>query len=140
MARGEAETDEFRTFRKQLYHASIAHVLAPLKHYMTQYDIIRCPDGHFRRVIYNLGPFIADYPEQVILAGIVTGWCPKYAPPNHIHHGLTQYNVLGAGPRPRGLVSWEPETRAPMSILSKLSEILALKQAGQRGGLTQTSL
>ncbi|KAH9943733.1 hypothetical protein B0H21DRAFT_779671 [Amylocystis lapponica] len=37
----------------------------------------RCLDGHFRCVIYELGPFIADYPEQVILAGIVQGWCPK---------------------------------------------------------------
>ena len=76
-ARGEAETDEFRTFRKQLYHASIAHILTPLKRFMTDYDVVRCPDGHFRRVIYDLGPFIADYPEQVVLAGIVTGWCPK---------------------------------------------------------------
>lgn len=37
-----------------------------------------CPDGHFRRVIYDLGPFIGDYPEQVMLAGIVQGWCAKY--------------------------------------------------------------
>ena len=36
-----------------------------------------CPDGHFRRVIYDLGPFIADYPEQVMLTGIVQGWCPR---------------------------------------------------------------
>ena len=77
VARGEAETDEFRTFRKQLYHASIAHILTPLKPFMTDYDVVRCPDRHFRRVIYDLGPFIADYPEQVVLAGIVTGWCPK---------------------------------------------------------------
>jgi hypothetical protein len=37
----------------------------------------RCPDGHFRRVIYDLAAFIADYPEQVLLTGIVQGWCPK---------------------------------------------------------------
>ena len=37
----------------------------------------RCPDGHFRRIIYDLGPFIADYPEQVMLTGIVQGWCPR---------------------------------------------------------------
>ena len=78
-ARGEADTDEFRTFRKQLYHASIAHILQPLKPYMEErYDVVRCPDHYYRRVIYGLGPFIADYPEQVMLAGIVTGWCPKY--------------------------------------------------------------
>jgi hypothetical protein len=45
---------------------------------MTQPEVVKCPDGHFRRVIYGLGPYIADYPEQVWLAGIVQGWCPKY--------------------------------------------------------------
>jgi len=39
--------------------------------------IRRCPDGHFRHVIYDLVAFIADYPEQVMLTGIVQGWCPK---------------------------------------------------------------
>ena len=39
---------------------------------------VRCPDEHFRRAIFDLGPIIADYPEQVMLAGIVSGWCPKY--------------------------------------------------------------
>ena len=57
-----------------------------LKHYMTEYDVVRCPDGHFCCVIYDLGPFIADYPEQVVLAGIVTGWCPKYVASNHADH------------------------------------------------------
>jgi hypothetical protein len=36
-----------------------------------------CPDGHFRWVIYDLLSFIADYLEQVMLGGIVQGWCPK---------------------------------------------------------------
>lgn len=40
--------------------------------------ITRCADGHFRRVIYGLGPYIADYPEQVLLACVVNGWCPRY--------------------------------------------------------------
>ncbi|TFK60592.1 hypothetical protein BDN72DRAFT_872887 [Pluteus cervinus] len=44
---------------------------------MTKPVVRRCPDGHFRRIIYDLGAFIADYPEQVVLAGIVSGWCPK---------------------------------------------------------------
>ncbi|KAH9912325.1 uncharacterized protein B0H18DRAFT_1088486 [Fomitopsis serialis] len=87
-ARGETETDEFRTFRKQLYHASIAHVMAPLRPYMQTHDVVRCPDSHFRRVIYELGPFIADYPEQVVLSGIVSGWCPKcLLPPEELHRG-----------------------------------------------------
>jgi hypothetical protein len=45
---------------------------------MTHPDIVRCPDDHFRRAFFGLGPVIADYPEQVILTGIVSGWCPKY--------------------------------------------------------------
>ncbi|KAH9911207.1 uncharacterized protein B0H18DRAFT_1089328 [Fomitopsis serialis] len=87
-ARGEAETDEFRTFRKQLYHVSIAHIMSPLRPYMETYNVVCCPDGHFRRVIYQLGPFIADYPEQVVLSGIVTGWCPKcLLPPEDLYKG-----------------------------------------------------
>jgi len=35
--------------------------------------VCRCPDGHFRHVIYDLLAFIANYPEQVMLAGIVQG-------------------------------------------------------------------
>jgi hypothetical protein len=37
-----------------------------------------CADGQYRRVIYGLGPYIADYPEQALLACIVQNWCPKY--------------------------------------------------------------
>ncbi|KAG1882348.1 hypothetical protein F4604DRAFT_1879473 [Suillus subluteus] len=39
--------------------------------------IARFGDGHFRRVIYSLGPYIADYEEQVLLTCIVCGWCPR---------------------------------------------------------------
>ncbi|KAJ7725533.1 hypothetical protein B0H16DRAFT_1781820 [Mycena metata] len=68
---------QFRTFKKQLYHSSLAAVLSSLKPGMTNPVVRRCPDGHFRRAIYDFGPFIADYPEQVMLAGIVQGWCAK---------------------------------------------------------------
>ncbi len=68
----------FRTFKKQLYHQSIATILQSLKSAMSQPVVCRCPDGHFCRVSYDLGSFIADYPEQVLLLGIVSGWCAKY--------------------------------------------------------------
>jgi hypothetical protein len=45
---------------------------------MTAPEVVHFPDGHFRRVIYGLGPYIADYPEQALLACVVQGWCPKY--------------------------------------------------------------
>ncbi|KZP25615.1 hypothetical protein FIBSPDRAFT_733491 [Athelia psychrophila] len=67
----------FRTFKRQLYHSSIAAILRTLRDGMSKPVIRLCPDGHFRRVIYDLAAFIADYPEQVLLAGIVQGWCPK---------------------------------------------------------------
>lgn len=45
---------------------------------MTVPEVVMCPDGHFRRAIYGLGPYIADYPEQVWLSGIVQGWCSRF--------------------------------------------------------------
>ncbi|KAJ6449989.1 hypothetical protein C8R45DRAFT_1057249 [Mycena sanguinolenta] len=65
---------EFRKFKRQLYHASLAAVLSTLKPGMTIPVVRRCPDGHFQKAIYDLGPVIADYPEQVMLAGIVQNW------------------------------------------------------------------
>jgi len=73
-----ANDDNFRDFRRQLFHASLSRIFQPLKKWMTKPDIVRCADGHFRRVIYGLGPYIADYPEQAWLACIVQGWCAKY--------------------------------------------------------------
>ncbi|KAH9008341.1 hypothetical protein EDB83DRAFT_2509114 [Lactarius deliciosus] len=68
---------EFQMFCRQLYHSCLELVFMPLKPYMTKPRVMRCPDGHFRRTIFGLGPYIVDYPEQVWLAGIVSTWCPK---------------------------------------------------------------
>ena len=67
----------FRLFRRQLLHESLSVILASLKPYMTRPDVVKCPDGHYRRAIYTLGPYIADYPEQVLLATVVSGWCTR---------------------------------------------------------------
>ena len=72
------QCDKFRNFRRQLFHSSLAKMLESLKPGMTTPEVVRFPDGHFRRVIYGLGPYIGDYPEQALLACIVQGWCPKY--------------------------------------------------------------
>lgn len=45
---------------------------------MTTPKLIQCPDSYWRHAIYGLGLYIADYPLQVFLAGIVQNWCPKY--------------------------------------------------------------
>ncbi|KAI9463519.1 hypothetical protein BJY52DRAFT_1202845 [Lactarius psammicola] len=78
----------FHKFRRQLLHLSIAKILKPLKPGMTTLEVVRFPDYHFRRVIYGLGPYIADYPEQVLLACIVQGWCAKCTvPANDLNSG-----------------------------------------------------
>lgn len=75
--RGHDKSRAFRVFKRQLYHSSVAAILRPLLPGMTAPVIRRCPDGHFRRVIYDLVAFIADYPKQILLTGIIQGWCPK---------------------------------------------------------------
>ncbi|KAG1752172.1 hypothetical protein EDB19DRAFT_1903559 [Suillus lakei] len=64
-------------YRRQLFHSSITKILKNLRPSMTKPAVIRFGDGHYRRVIYGLGPYIADYEEQVLLACIVCGWCPR---------------------------------------------------------------
>jgi len=55
---------------------------------MTTPEVIWFPDGHFRKVIYKLGPYIADYPKQALLICIMQGWCTKYGFPP-----LTTYKI-----------------------------------------------
>ncbi|KAF6763988.1 hypothetical protein DFP72DRAFT_873930 [Ephemerocybe angulata] len=77
VSKSEKKTKVYKTFARQLYHACIAYIFEPLRKGMSEPDLVRCPDQHFRRAIYSIGPIIADYPEQVWLTGIVQGWCPK---------------------------------------------------------------
>ncbi|EKM48882.1 uncharacterized protein PHACADRAFT_202281 [Phanerochaete carnosa HHB-10118-sp] len=73
----------FRKFRRQLFHMSLKFILQSVRSVMTTPEVTRCADGHYRRVIYGLGPYIADYPEQALLACIVQGWCPRCAAPSN---------------------------------------------------------
>ncbi|KAK7461730.1 hypothetical protein VKT23_008159 [Stygiomarasmius scandens] len=76
---------DFRKFRRQLFHTSLEHILSSLRPHMSTPRVTQCPDGHLRRVIYGLGPYIADYPEQALLACIVQNWCPRCtSPPNDL--------------------------------------------------------
>ncbi|KAF8424793.1 hypothetical protein L210DRAFT_3615092 [Boletus edulis BED1] len=72
-----AATPAFRKFRRQLFHRSLSKILERLKRYMSTWKVMRFSDGYFRRVIFSLGPYIADYEEQVLLACIVRNWCAK---------------------------------------------------------------
>ena len=72
-----ADDPRFRKFRRQLFHTSLYTILESLRPGMTTPEVVRYADGHYRRTIYGLGPYIADYPEQALLACIVQGWCPR---------------------------------------------------------------
>ncbi|KAG1796926.1 uncharacterized protein HD556DRAFT_1441101 [Suillus plorans] len=79
----------FPKFCRQLLHSSLAKMLETLQPGMTKPEVVRCPDGHFRRAVYGLGPYIADYPEQALLACIVQNWCPKCtAPADNLNEGM----------------------------------------------------
>ncbi|PIL30262.1 hypothetical protein GSI_07440 [Ganoderma sinense ZZ0214-1] len=74
--RKHADTTAFRRFKRQLFHSSLGAILQLLLPGMHVPEVVRCPDGHYRCVVWALGPYIADYPEQVLVANIVQGWCP----------------------------------------------------------------
>lgn len=66
----------FRRFHSQLYHALLMRILQSLRPGMITAEVTHCADRHWQHVIYGLGPYIADYPEQVTLACVVQNWCP----------------------------------------------------------------
>ncbi|KAG2108190.1 uncharacterized protein F5147DRAFT_745795 [Suillus discolor] len=79
---------KYRKFKKQLFHSSLSKIFVNLKPGMTTPEVTRCGDGHYRRIIYGLGPYIADYEEQVVLACMVKDWCGRYlAFPSNLDEG-----------------------------------------------------
>ncbi|KAH9008887.1 hypothetical protein EDB84DRAFT_1280891, partial [Lactarius hengduanensis] len=90
-----ADDSEFRKFRRQLFHMSLAHILSSVRPAMTTPEVVRTPDGHFRRAVYSIGAYIEDYPEQVLLACTVYGWCPQNRRSRELTNALV--NVLDLG-------------------------------------------
>ncbi|KAG2342371.1 hypothetical protein BDR05DRAFT_976526 [Suillus weaverae] len=68
---------KYRKYLWQMFHSSISKILENLRPGMTKPEVVHFGDGHYRCVIYGLGPYIADYEEQVLLACIVHSWCPR---------------------------------------------------------------
>ncbi|KAF8806795.1 hypothetical protein BYT27DRAFT_7256797 [Phlegmacium glaucopus] len=64
-------------WRQCLYHSAISAILSSLKPAISTPAVYHCPNGHFRHVIFGLGPCIADYPEQIMVAGVKQGCCPR---------------------------------------------------------------
>ncbi|KAG2080026.1 uncharacterized protein F5147DRAFT_749411 [Suillus discolor] len=72
-----ASCPTYQKYCRQLFHLSISKILENLRPGRTKPEVVRFGDGHYRCVIYGLGPYIADYKEQVLLACIVRSWCPR---------------------------------------------------------------
>ena len=90
MAKKYTDDPAFRRFKKQLFHGAMSRILSSLETGMTVPQVLKCADGHFRRVVFGIGPYIADYPEQVLISGIVQNWCGRFI---FVHTHLVFKNV-----------------------------------------------
>ncbi|KAJ7256417.1 hypothetical protein C8J57DRAFT_1437043 [Mycena rebaudengoi] len=73
--RENQDSNDFRTFRPYLFYASLRNILQSLKPGMTVSEVTLFADGNYHCVIYGLCPYIAEYPEHVLLACMVQGLC-----------------------------------------------------------------
>ena len=69
--------DERRAVSWQLYHDCMSRLLKPLFKAGKRGVPMVCADGLTRQIYPILAVYIADYPEQVLLASVVQNWCPK---------------------------------------------------------------
>jgi hypothetical protein len=69
--------EDFCLFKQQIFHTSLTKILNLLKPAMTTPEVARCWDSHFNKAIYGIGPYIANYWKQVLVASVVQGWCAK---------------------------------------------------------------
>lgn len=75
--RKHSNSAAFRQFRRQLFHTSLTRIFSSLRPGMTEPEVVLCADSKYRRAIYGFGPYIADYPEQVLIACVVQNWCAR---------------------------------------------------------------
>ena len=114
----------FRDFRRRLFHGCLTVVNTPVKRYMLTWDVVRCSDHHFRRAIYGLGPHIADYPEQLVAAGTVYGWCVtsvySLVPVVHVQHSHTDERLFSCKASPTNLNDPAAELRTREEMFALL--------------------
>ena len=94
-----------------MFHGCLKKILRKLEQYITKWDLVRCADDHFRRVVYGIGPYIADYPEQVLVAGIAYGWCPAYV--NLMSTSTVPLHKCSCDANPTDLDNASAEPRTP---------------------------
>jgi hypothetical protein len=76
---------------KQLFHDSMKHILEPLKKAGTEGIMMTCADGLIRKVYPILASYIADHPEQCLIACTKHSHCPICEVPNDERGELTSY-------------------------------------------------
>lgn len=76
-ARSEADSTTFRTFRRQLIHDTLTVIMECFGEHFETPEVVLCSDDHFRHAVYGIGPYIADYQEQVLIAAVVSNWCVR---------------------------------------------------------------
>jgi len=104
---------------------------------MRDWDVVQCSNHHFRWVIYGLGPYIADYPEQTAAAGTVYNWCVTLVIFNVLHYG-NLFNFLGVTLNPT-ILTIRMQTSGHKSELPPSSMKWTQSHCGMIMGLFQTS-
>ncbi|KAJ7862972.1 hypothetical protein B0H13DRAFT_1899820 [Mycena leptocephala] len=80
-----------RRILANVFHACMAHILAPLKEAGATGIPMTSGDGVTRRGHPIYATFVGDYPEQVLVTGVKTGECPTCEVPREELGELTDY-------------------------------------------------
>lgn len=70
------DAEERRRLKGELVHRSMEHLLEPLKTASVEGVDMWCADGRLRRVYPMIAAFVADWPEQNLMACTKEGSCP----------------------------------------------------------------
>ncbi|KAA1479266.1 hypothetical protein DENSPDRAFT_789013 [Dentipellis sp. KUC8613] len=74
--------DERKARAQALFHRSVRLILQPLIEPGKKGMKVSCGDGYIRKVHPILAAYVADYPEQCLVACSKYGCCPKCLPVN----------------------------------------------------------